>query len=57
MHGVMPLSLFFAAAFTKNTGQIITWKAERMGVVTILKRASLYRTMNKKSSSLFEEKI
>jgi len=35
-----------AAEFTKNTGETITWKAERVGVVT----------MSKQRSSLFEEK-
>jgi len=49
--------LIFAAEFTKNTGETITWKAESVAVVvTVTKkgqRSSLLRT----TTSLSEEKI
>ena len=31
-------SVFFAAEFTKNTGETITWKADRVGVVRMTKK-------------------
>jgi len=31
-------STFFAAEFTKNTGETIIWKAKRVGVVTMTKK-------------------
>jgi len=43
---------FFADEITKNTGEIITWKLERVGVVTIL-----LRMITKKDRHFSEEKI
>ena len=33
----------------KNTGQRMTWKAERVGVVTMTKKSSVLRTISKTS--------
>jgi len=32
------MKVFFTAEFTKDTGETITWKADRVGVVTMTKK-------------------
>jgi len=43
---------FFAAEFTKKTEQTISWKAERVGVVTMTKEVISFLRKNKVTPSV-----
>ena len=45
-------SLFFVAKFTKNTGELITWKVERVGGVMMTKKGRHFFAKNRVTPSV-----
>jgi len=47
-----PNESIFAAEFTKNSGQSITWKAERVGMLTMTKKVVTFWRKNRLTPSV-----
>jgi len=53
----MKVKIFLRLHFTNGTGETITWKAERVGVVTMTKKVNALRTMTTKRRQFLDENI